>query len=80
MNAYRTSVEKPEENRRLGRPRNERIISKWIKVEIGLCSMDWIDVAQDRDKWRGLVNTVMNLRVPKMLGNSGVAERLVAYL
>jgi hypothetical protein len=31
--------------------------------------MDWIDVAQDRSKWRALVNTVMNLRVPKNAGN-----------
>jgi hypothetical protein len=32
--------------------------------EIGWGSIDWIDVAQDRDRWRALVNTVMNLRVP----------------
>jgi hypothetical protein len=32
--------------------------------ETGLCGMDWIDVAQDRDQWRILANTVMNLRVP----------------
>jgi hypothetical protein len=32
--------------------------------EIGWNSMDWIDLAQDRDQWRALVNTVMNLRVP----------------
>jgi hypothetical protein len=32
--------------------------------EIGWDGMDWIDLAQDRDKWRALVNTVMNLRVP----------------
>jgi hypothetical protein len=32
--------------------------------EIGWSGMDWIDLAQDRDKWRALVNTVMNLRVP----------------
>jgi hypothetical protein len=33
--------------------------------EIGWDGMDWIDVAQDRDQWRALVNMVMNLRVPK---------------
>jgi hypothetical protein len=32
--------------------------------EMGWDGMDWIDVAQDRDQWRALVNTVMNLRVP----------------
>jgi hypothetical protein len=38
-------------------------ILKWI-LEIGWDGMDWIDLAQDRDQWRALVNTVMNLRVP----------------
>jgi hypothetical protein len=52
-------------------------IEKWrwannIKMdlrEIGWDSMDWTDVAQDRDQWRALVNTVMNFRVPKNAGN-----------
>jgi hypothetical protein len=39
------------------------IILKWIR-EIGWGAMDWIDLAQDRDRWRALVNTVMNLQVP----------------
>jgi hypothetical protein len=38
--------------------------------EIGWGGMDWIDLAQDRDQWRALVNTVMNLRFNKILGNS----------
>jgi hypothetical protein len=36
--------------------------------EIGWDGVDWIDMAQDRDQWRALVNTVLNLRVHKMLG------------
>jgi hypothetical protein len=40
--------------------------------------MDWTDLAQDRDQCRALVNTVKNLRFPKMSGNSSLAERLVA--
>jgi hypothetical protein len=35
-------------------------------TEIGWDGMDWIDLAQDRDQWRALVNTVMNLRVPEI--------------
>jgi hypothetical protein len=64
-NAYRILVGKPEGKRPLGRPRR-----KWdgnIRVdlrEIGWGGMDWIDVAQDRNQWRALVNTVMSLRVP----------------
>jgi hypothetical protein len=38
--------------------------------EIAWGGMDWTDLAQDMDQWRALVNTVMNLRVPKMLGSS----------
>jgi hypothetical protein len=64
-NAYRILVGKPEENRPLERPR-----SKWvdnIKIDlrgIGWDGVDWIKLAQDRDQWKALVITVMNLRVP----------------
>jgi hypothetical protein len=57
-------MENPEEKRRLGRPRR-----RWedgIKMdlrEIGSGSVDWIQLAQDRDQWRAVVSTVMNLRV-----------------
>jgi hypothetical protein len=64
-NAYRILVGKPERKRLLGRPRR-----KWVDNiethlrEIGWDCMDWIDLAQNRDEWRALVNTVINLRVP----------------
>jgi len=62
---YRVLVEKPDGKRQLGRPRR-----RWednIKMdlwEVGCEGMDWIDIAQDRDTWRALVNAVMNLRDP----------------
>jgi hypothetical protein len=64
-NAYRILAGKPEGKRPLGRPRR-RWVDK-IKMdlrEIGWDGVHWIDLAQDRDQWRVLVNTVMNLRVP----------------
>ena len=56
---------KPEEKRPLGRPRcrwEENI--KMDLQEVGCGSMDWIKLAQDRDRWHTLVNVVMNLWVP----------------
>jgi uncharacterized protein YjcR len=43
-------------------------ILKWILREIGWDGTDWIDLAQDRDQWRALMNTLMNLRVPENAG------------
>jgi hypothetical protein len=64
-NAYRILVGKPEGKRPLGRPRRRWVDKVKMDLrEIGLDGMDWIDLAQDRDQWRALVNTVMNLRVP----------------
>jgi len=62
---FRALVGKPERRRPLGRPR-----CRWVdKIrmdlqEVGCGCMDWIGLAQDRDRWRTLVSAVMNLRVP----------------
>jgi hypothetical protein len=64
-NAYRILVGKPEGKRSLGRPRRRWVVNiKMDLGEIGWDGRDWIELAQDRDQWRALVNTVMNLRVP----------------
>jgi len=62
---FRVLVGKPEGKRPLGRPRR-----RWndnIKIDLqeeGCEGIDWIELALDRDSWRAIVNTVMNLRVP----------------
>jgi hypothetical protein len=65
MNAHRILVGNSEAKRPLGRPRHrwEDNIRMDLR-EIGWGGMDWSDLAQDRDQWRILVNTVMNLRFP----------------
>jgi hypothetical protein len=56
---------KPERKRPLGRPRRRWVDNIKMDLREVLChGMDWIDLAQDMDRWRALVNTVMNLRVP----------------
>jgi len=62
---YRVLVGKPEGRRTLGRPR-----SRWednIRIylrEVGCGCVDWMDLAQDRERWPALVSAVMNFRVP----------------
>jgi hypothetical protein len=64
-NVYSILVEKPEVKRRLGRSRRRWIdIIKVDILEIGLCGVDWICLAQDRYRWRALVNAAMNFWVP----------------
>jgi hypothetical protein len=63
-NAYRILLGKPEGKRPLGRPRCRWVDNiKMDLREIGWNDVDWIDMAQDRDQWRALVNTVLKLRV-----------------
>jgi hypothetical protein len=63
--AYRILVGRPEGRRPLGRPRRRwEFNSKMDLQKVGWEGVDWIDMAQDRDRWRDLVNAVMNLRVP----------------
>jgi hypothetical protein len=64
-NAYRLLVGKPEGKRTLGRPRH-----RWADIirmdfgEVGWGDVDWIGLAKDRNRWRALVNSALNLRVP----------------
>jgi hypothetical protein len=62
---YTVLVGKPEGKRPLGRPRRrwEDNIKMYLQ-EVGCGITEWIELAQDRDRWRALVNTVMNLRGP----------------
>jgi hypothetical protein len=63
--AYRIFVGKPEGNKPLGKQRHRwEDNTKMYLREVGLGAMDWIDLAQDRDQWRALVNTIVDLRVP----------------
>jgi hypothetical protein len=62
---YRLLVVKHEGKRPLGRPRRRRENNIKMDVQEVECgSMDWIELAQDRDRWRELVYTVTNIRVP----------------
>jgi len=77
---YRVLVGKPEGKRPLARPRR-----RWednIKMdlqEVGGGCGDWMELAEDRDRWRTLVSTVMNIRVSKIRGISWLAAEPVSF-
>ena len=63
--AYRVLVRKLEGKRPMGRPRRRWVDNNRMDLqEVGCGYVDWIGLAQDRDRWRTLVSAVMNLRVP----------------
>jgi hypothetical protein len=64
-NAYRLLVGKPEGKRSLRRPRHRWVDNIRMDLgEVGWGDVDWIGLAKDRNRWRAVVNSVMNLRVP----------------
>jgi hypothetical protein len=71
---------RPVGKRSLGRPRHrwEGGFIKMVLQGVGWGDMDWIDLAQGRDRWWAVVNAVMNLWVYKMWGISGLPEDLLA--
>jgi hypothetical protein len=76
-NAYRLLVGKPEGKRPLGRPRRRWVDNNRMDLgEVGWSDVDWIGLAQDRDRRRALVNSVLNLRVPSNAGklSSGLSS------
>jgi hypothetical protein len=65
MNTYRLLVGKPDGKRPLGRPRRRWVDNiRMYLGEVGWGDVDWIGLAQDRNRWRALVNSVLNFRVP----------------
>jgi len=73
-------VGKPEGKRLLGRiwHRWEDNINMDLQ-EVGYGVMNWIELAQDRDRWQALVNTVMNLQVPQIAGSFLTSCKLVSF-
>jgi hypothetical protein len=64
-NGYNLLVGKPGGKRPLGRPRRRWVVNIRMHLgELGWGGVDWIGLAEDRNRWRALVNSVLNLRVP----------------
>jgi hypothetical protein len=64
-NAYRLLVGKPEGKRPLRRPTRRLVDNIRMELgEVGWGGVDWIRLAQDRNRWRAIVNSVLNLRIP----------------
>jgi hypothetical protein len=64
-NAYRLLVGKPERKRPLGRPRRTWVDNIRTGLgEVGWGDVDWIGLAKDRNRWRAVVNSALNVRVP----------------
>ena len=77
---YRVLVGKPEGRRQLGKPRRrweDNIMMDLRVVECGC--VGWMELAQDRDRWRALLSAVMNLRVPQNAGNFLASCRSVSF-
>ena len=78
---YNVLVGKPEGKSPLGRPRRRCVYNIRMDLQqVGCGYMDWIGLAQDRDRWRTLVSAVMNLRVPWNAGNFLTSYKPVSFL
>jgi len=77
---YGVLMGKPEGRRPLGRSRRRWVDNIRMDLhEVGCGYMDWIGLAQDRDRWRTLVSAVMNLRVPRNAGNFSTSCKPVSF-
>jgi hypothetical protein len=77
--AYRILVGRPEGRRPLGRHRRRWEYNIKMDLEEVGWGMDWIELAQDMDRWRAVLNTVMNLRFPLNVGNFLISCETVSF-